>query len=146
MLCDPLSTELLVSTTSNATERGDASCRAHANRYPKCGITSLVRPESTHKNSLLPGVNRLQADLSDCDVLAGEISRSAAVIYSAGYVRGRRLEDFRAANISGVRSMVNAINKAGATVPLLLISSMAASRPHVSVYANSKYLGEQEVR
>jgi nucleoside-diphosphate-sugar epimerase len=109
-------------------------------------VTAVVRPESTHKNSLLPGVNRLQADLSDCDVLAGEISRSAAVIYSAGSVRGRRLEDFRAANISGVRSMVNAMNKAGATVPLLLISSLAASRPHVSDYANSKYLGEQEVR
>lgn len=109
-------------------------------------VTALVRPESTHKNSLLPGVNRLQADLSDCDVLAAEVSRSAAVIYSAGSVRGRQLDDFRDANISGVRSMVDAMNKAGATVPLLLISSLAASRPHVSDYANSKYLGEQAVR
>jgi nucleoside-diphosphate-sugar epimerase len=109
-------------------------------------VTALVRPASAHKNALLPGVDRLQTDLSDRDVLAAEIARSVAVIYCAGSVRGRQLDDFRAANIHGIRSMVDAMNKAGAKVPLLLISSLAASRPHVSDYANSKYLGEQEVR
>jgi nucleoside-diphosphate-sugar epimerase len=60
-------------------------------------------------------------------------------------VRGRTLDDFRPANIDGVRSVVDAINQAGHNTPLLLISSLAASRPHVSDYANSKHLGEQEV-
>ena len=37
------------------------------------------------------------------------------------------------------------MNRAGTEIPLLLISSLAASRPQVSDYANSKHLGEQEV-
>jgi len=109
-------------------------------------VTALVRRSSAHSTRLLPGVNCLQADLSDSDILASTVSEAAAVIYCAGSVRGRQLDDFRPANIAGVRSMVDAINLAGAEVPLLLISSLAASRPHVSDYANSKFLGEQEVR
>jgi nucleoside-diphosphate-sugar epimerase len=67
------------------------------------------------------------------------------VIYCAGSVRGRIPEDFKAANIDGVRSVVNVMNQSGSETPLLLISSLAASRPGISHYANSKFLGEQEV-
>ena len=109
-------------------------------------VTALVRPISAHSARLLPGVNCLQADLSDSEILAPAVSEAEAVIYCAGSVRGRQLDDFRAANIAGVRSMVDAMNLADARVPLLLVSSLAASRPHVSDYANSKFLGEQEVR
>jgi len=109
-------------------------------------VVAVVRPASAHRNHLLPGVKLLLADLSDSTNLAPVFSQAAAVIYCAGSVRGRQLEDFRPANVNGVRSVVDAMNMAGATVPLLLISSLAASRPHVSDYANSKYLGEQEVR
>jgi len=109
-------------------------------------VMAVVRPASSHKDSLLPGVECLLTDLSASTRLAPVISQAAAVIYCAGSVRGRHLDDFRAANIDGVRSVVDAMNLAGASVPLLLISSLAASRPHVSDYANSKYLGEQEVR
>ena len=109
-------------------------------------VKAVVRPASIHRNALLPGVECLLADLSDSTRLAPVISQAAAVIYCAGSVRGRQLDDFRAANIDGVRSVVDAMNLAGASVPFLLISSLAASRPHVSDYANSKYLGEQEVR
>ena len=67
------------------------------------------------------------------------------MIYCAGSVRGRNLDNFSAANIAGVRSVIDAMNQAGSEIPLLLISSLAASRPTVSDYANSKFLGEQEV-
>jgi len=109
-------------------------------------VVAVVRPASAHKNHLLPGAKLFLADLSDSTSLAPVISAATAVIYCAGSVRGRQLEDFRAANIDGIRSVVDAMNMAGATVPLLLISSLAASRPHVSDYANSKYLGEQEAQ
>jgi len=108
-------------------------------------ITAVVRPSSSNKHQLLSGVHSIEADLSNPDSLASAIKNCDAVIYCAGSVRGRNLEDFRAANIAGVRSVVDAMNQAGSETPLLLISSLAASRPRVSDYANSKFLGEREV-
>jgi len=108
-------------------------------------VCALVRPSSTNQDRLLPGIHSLPAQLSDIDPVASVIADSKAVVYCAGTVRGRNPEDFSAANIAGVRSIVDAINQAGTETPLLLISSLAASRPGISDYANSKYLGEREV-
>ena len=110
------------------------------------GVLAVVRPSSIHKSSLLDGAKSLLADLADSTRLIPAIAEASAVIYCAGSVRGRRLEEFATANIAGVRDIVDAMNQAGACIPLLLISSLAASRPHLSDYANSKYLGEQEVK
>jgi len=110
------------------------------------GVLAVVRPSSIHKSSLLDGAKSLLADLADSTRLIPAIAEASAVIYCAGSVRGRRLEDFATANIAGVRTIVDAMNQAGAGIPLLLVSSLAASRPHLSDYANSKYLGEQEVK
>lgn len=109
-------------------------------------LSAVVRPASSHQNRLLPGVRRIMLDLGDQEKLAAALSNASAVIYCAGSVRGRHLDDFRAANVSGVRSIVMAMSLAQQKeVPLLLISSLAASRPQISNYANSKYLGEQEL-
>lgn len=108
-------------------------------------VSALVRPSSSNKGQLLAGVHSTLLDLSDTDKLASVITHCKAVIYCAGSVRGRNPEDFRAANIAGVRSLVNAMNRVGIETPLLLISSLAASRPQLSDYANSKFLGEREV-
>lgn len=107
---------------------------------------ALVRPGSVHKNHLLAGVDSVLAELTDKQSLTSAVSQAGAVIYCAGSVRGRQLEDFTAANIDGVRSVVEAMNDLDGEVPLLLVSSLAANRPKISDYANSKYLGEQEVR
>ena len=108
-------------------------------------VSAVVRPSSPNKDQLLPGIHCLLADLSNTDKLASAVADCEAVIYCAGSVRGRNLEDFRPANITGIRSVVDAMNQSGSETPLLLISSLAASRPRVSDYANSKFLGEQEV-
>lgn len=105
----------------------------------------MVRPSSSNKDRLLRGIHRMLVDLSNTDKLAAAIADCQAVIYCAGSVRGRNLEDFKAANIAGVRSVVDAMNQSDTEAPLLLISSLAASRPRISDYANSKFLGEQEV-
>jgi nucleoside-diphosphate-sugar epimerase len=111
----------------------------------KTPALAVVRPDSGNKNFLLDETGLLLADLAENDRLVAAMTGASAVIYCAGSVRGRRLEDFRGANIAGIRSVVDAMNQAGTEIPLLLISSLAASRPDVSDYANSKYLGEQEV-
>ena len=108
-------------------------------------VVGVVRPSSSHKNALSAGTQELLCDLADSSQLIPAIQNASAVIYCAGSVRGRNLEDFRAANISGVRSIVEAMNRTGNSIPLILISSLAASRPQISDYANSKFLGEQEV-
>jgi len=108
-------------------------------------VSAVVRPSSSNKGQLLSGVHSVLADLSNTNKLTSAITDCEAVIYCAGSVRGRNLEDFRAANITGIRSVVDAMNQSGLETPLLLISSLAASRPGVSDYANSKFLGEQEV-
>ena len=108
-------------------------------------VSAVVRPSSPNKDQLFPGVHSVLADLSNTAKLASAIADCEAVIYCAGSVRGRNLEDFRAANIKGIRSVVDAMNESGSEIPLLLISSLAASRPRLSDYANSKFLGEQEV-
>jgi nucleoside-diphosphate-sugar epimerase len=108
-------------------------------------VRAPVRPSSPNRDLLLPGVRGILFDLSDSEKLAAALTGCKTVIYCAGSVRGRNLDDFRAANILGVRSVVDAMNRAGSEIPLLLISSLAATRPRISDYANSKFLGEQEV-
>jgi nucleoside-diphosphate-sugar epimerase len=109
------------------------------------GVLAQVRPSSSNQNHLLSGVEKLPIDLSDDERLDAAVARASAVIYCAGSVRGRNMDDFRQANVSGVRSVVDSMNRTARNIPLLLISSLAASRPQVSDYANSKYLGEQQV-
>lgn len=109
------------------------------------GVEALVRPSSNSRDRLLPGVRLLSAELTNETLIRDALDRADAVIYCAGSVRGRCLDDFRAANIDGVSHLVAAMNHADPSQPLLLISSLAASRPDVSDYANSKYLGEQEL-
>jgi nucleoside-diphosphate-sugar epimerase len=74
------------------------------------------------------------------------IENTRAIVYCAGAVRGRSLDDFLPANVSGVSSVLQARQTGGSQSPLLLISSLAASRPELSNYALSKSLGEQVVR
>jgi len=109
-------------------------------------VVCAVRPGSVNRTNLQQGANCLLADLSDRSALLPALANASCVIYCAGTVRGRSLKDFAPANINGVRSLVDSINLLDdASPPVLLISSLAANRPGVSDYANSKYLGEQEI-
>jgi nucleoside-diphosphate-sugar epimerase len=108
-------------------------------------VEALVRPSSRGRDGLNPGVSVLNAELSDTGQLLAALDRADAVIYAAGSVRGANLDDFRQANVDGVSHLVAAMNETVPGMPFLLISSLAAGRPEVSDYANSKYLGEQEL-
>jgi nucleoside-diphosphate-sugar epimerase len=75
--------------------------------------------------------------------LATASAGCSAVIYCAGSVRGRTAADFSTANVLGVEAMRAALERLETPPPMLLLSSIAASRPELSDYANSKRAGEQ---
>lgn len=106
-------------------------------------VRALVRPGSRRAAGIASGVEAIAAGLDDPDALARALGGAGAVIYCAGSVRGRVPEDFRAANVHGVRHIAAANAALERPLPLLLVSSLAASRPHVSDYALTKHEGEQ---
>jgi nucleoside-diphosphate-sugar epimerase len=86
-----------------------------------------------------------------CSFSAAEGLRRAvqdvtAIVYCAGSVRGRSLDDFLPANVDGIAAVLQARATVKSQSPFLLISSLAASRPELSHYARSKFLGEEMVR
>ena len=103
----------------------------------------LVRPGSANAGHVLDGSESLQVALDDRIALADAVQDCAAVIYCAGSVRGRRPADFHAANVAGIEALIEALTGRATPPPVLLISSLAASRPQLSDYAASKHLGER---
>jgi len=106
-------------------------------------VKALLRPGSAHADRIESACTLIRAELSDQGALNEACSGTDAVIYCAGSVRGRKLDDFRPANVDGVAQLTQALNRLQPSTPFLLISSLAASRPELSDYARSKYLGEQ---
>ncbi|NCF61874.1 MAG: NAD-dependent epimerase/dehydratase family protein [Gammaproteobacteria bacterium] len=107
------------------------------------GVCAIIRPFSPNISHISPGCEVVTAELSEQEKLGAACSNAEAVIYCAGTVRGRDPGDFKAANVDGIAHMVDNLNHSGSQAPFLLISSLAASRPEISDYANSKYLGEK---
>ncbi len=103
----------------------------------------MIRP-GKNTDDRLPGTcEQIPVSLGDVDQLAAAVAGCSAVVYCAGSVRGRSAADFNAANVAGVKAMLEALERTDNAPHLLLISSLAASRPELSDYAFSKYEGEQ---
>ena len=103
----------------------------------------MVRPGGEPDNRIPGGCEQVPVALTDVDELTRIVAQCDVVIYCAGSVRGRDATDFSTANIKGVQAILEAMQKADSEAPFLLMSSLAASKPHLSDYANSKYAGEQ---
>lgn len=106
-------------------------------------VRALVRPESKKLGNLVAGCEPCLVRLSDPAALSQAVSNAKAVIYCAGAVRGLTPMDFAPANVDGVENIAQALERLPSRPPLLLISSLAASQPELSHYANSKRMGEQ---
>lgn len=106
-------------------------------------VQALVRPANMPDKRIPESCEPVPLELTDVDGLRAVVAASDAVIYCAGSVRGREPGDFATANIHGVQALVDAMDGLDEPPPILLMSSLAASKPQVSDYANSKYLGEQ---
>ncbi len=105
----------------------------------------ILRPGSKHAQHLDPRCEVLNCSLSDSAGLRRAVQDVQAIVYCAGAVRGRSLNDFLPANVAGVEAILRAQAEVRSQSPFLLISSLAASRPELSHYALSKYLGEQKL-
>lgn len=106
-------------------------------------VRALTRPGKTPDSRIAPGCEQVPGDLTDVGRLTEIVAQSDAVIYAAGTVRGRNIDDFATANIDGVQALIDALGDSVKAPPTLLLSSLAASRPQLSDYANSKFQGEQ---
>jgi len=103
----------------------------------------MVRPEAATDARIPKDCEQVAVDITDVEKLGGIITESSAVLYCAGSVRGRKPRDFETANVRGVEAMIGALELAPYPPPMLLLSSLAASRPQLSDYAHSKFAGEQ---
>jgi nucleoside-diphosphate-sugar epimerase len=106
-------------------------------------VRVMVRPETGFDERIPQACEQIAIDITDIEKLRDVVAESSAVIYCAGSVRGRTPADFETANIKGVKAMLNALETLPNPPPLLLLSSLAASQPQLSDYAQSKYEGEQ---
>ena len=108
-------------------------------------LRALVRPQSPNRRLILDGIEVSVTSLADTAGVEAALDQADAVIYCAGAVRGRDYGDFVAANVDGVKVVAGILARRVPT-PLLLISSLAASRPQLSHYARSKCEGERTVQ
>lgn len=108
-------------------------------------VRVMVRPDRSPDDRLPEGCEQVAVNLTDVDKLTGIVTDSSAVIYCAGSVRGRSIDDFAVANIHGVKAILEALERSNKAPPMLLLSSLAASRPEISDYARSKFKGEQQL-
>jgi nucleoside-diphosphate-sugar epimerase len=106
-------------------------------------VQVMVRPDRKPDDRLPEGCEQVAVELTEVDKLAGIVADSSAVLYCAGSVRGRSIDDFALANIHGVKAILQALERSNKAPPMLLLSSLAASRPEISDYARSKFEGEQ---
>ena len=110
-------------------------------------VRALVRKEIPVNPGILSSSESLCISLTSKNPeqirkLQKTLSEAHGIIYCAGSVRGTILEDFLDANQRGLKTIVDCLRTLEHPPPLLLISSLAASRPEISHYAQSKYLGE----
>jgi 2-alkyl-3-oxoalkanoate reductase len=106
-------------------------------------VRLLVRNASAPPGVVDPRCELCIGALTDAAAVADAVAGVDAVVYAAGAVRGRSPGDFHAANVGGVATVAAALARANPTVGMVLLSSLAASRPALSDYAASKHLGEQ---
>ena len=105
-------------------------------------VRALVRADSADTDFPTEVVT-ITGNLEDAASMHELITEVDAVVHCAGVVRGASTRYFEKTNVDGVKRLVDI---AANTIPsprLLLMSSLAASHPHLSAYATSKYKGER---
>lgn len=134
----PVRPHSLVAVTGATGFIGGALCRALV--VAGYTVRALIRHGSAGK-PLPAGVAPILGELNDSDSLNRLLEGAAAVIHCAGAVRGATRAAFRQTNVAPIDGLVSAARRAG-TQRFILISSLAASRPELSAYAESKRAGE----
>jgi 2-alkyl-3-oxoalkanoate reductase len=92
------------------------------------------------------GVVAVRGSLEDEAALRRLVAGATAVVHCAGAVRAPSAAAFRLVNAMGSARLMAATAAAATRPRFLLLSSLAAREPALSAYAESKRLGEDEVR
>ena len=92
------------------------------------------------------GVVVIRGALENEAALERLVAGAAAVVHCAGAVRAPTAAAFRLVNAVGSAKLMAATAAAATRPRFLLLSSLAAREPTLSPYAESKRLGEDEVR
>jgi len=91
-------------------------------------------------------VNWINADLGDQAALKELCANADIIINVAGLVKAMNKQDFLKANSVAVSNILGAINPDNKPDHFIQISSLAAREPHLSDYAVSKFMGEEELK
>ncbi|MEZ5552650.1 MAG: NAD-dependent epimerase/dehydratase family protein [Pseudomonadales bacterium] len=105
-------------------------------------VRVLVREGSPRNRDIDPRASQISGDLADPAALGRGLAGTCAVINCAGTVRGMSRQQFETANVAGVRALCTAVARLSARPALLHLSSLAATEPTLSFYAQSKADGE----
>jgi nucleoside-diphosphate-sugar epimerase len=107
-----------------------------------CQVSALVRdPARAHMN---PNVRQVQGDLQNRAALDDLTRNIDIVVHIAGVIGALRRNDFFLANEQGAQTVAEAAARNGVK-RFVLISSLAAREPMLSIYGASKRAGEAAV-
>lgn len=104
-----------------------------------------VRALTRRPQDARAGISWVQGALDSPESLARLCTGADAVIHVAGVVNARDKAGFIAGNEAGTRLMVEAAERTG-TRRFLLVSTLAAREPALSIYGASKAAGERIVQ
>jgi nucleoside-diphosphate-sugar epimerase len=105
-------------------------------------VRALVRSPHKASQTLPNTVELVEGDLNNRSALTELIRDCAAVIHSAGAVRGNSQADFDRVNVTGTANLLESITLLGQPLRLILLSSIVAREPELSFYSRSKRKGE----
>lgn len=108
--------------------------RALARRHP----AELLSPH--HRLEIVLG------DLADTPALERLANGADAIIHLAGLVKALRREDFYSANEGGTERLLRAAARSAPSAMLVHVSSLAARKPELSPYCDSKHRAERTVQ
>lgn len=103
-----------------------------------------VRALTRRDQPLRDGVTWVRGDLAARDALAELCGGASSVLHIAGATNAPTREGFEAGNVDGTLAMIAAAKNAGVR-RFVHVSSLAARRPQLSVYGETKLAGERLV-
>lgn len=125
---------------------GAALLRELVGRSDRIRALFRSRPAPSGNGALRSQVEWVRGSLADPESLERLTRGVEIVIHCAGAVRGATREHFDRVNSEGVARLVEAARQSRPPPRFLLISSLAAREPQLSLYAASKRGGEEALR
>jgi len=125
---------------------GKAAVNALRRTFPDAQLRLLIR---NARGRCLPDLfgdcTVIDGTLDEPDTLNTLVHDARCVVHIAAAIRGNSALDFERDNIRGTRRLVDAISATAPDAHLIHLSSLAAGRPALSWYADSKRAAEELV-